>query len=239
MKFKIKGDIVEELPELDIEANNKKEAEEFYLEKYEKGEIEGDEFIEYNEEENENEMEDEYNGAPRIIEKCGKHFQQDILGISDFPIEESKIYNIKDEELPEREWDSIEYLLYYEQRGYKAIQGGDTKKDNAMNILYQKIKNAIFCIDCKAELTDFDLQKVKEGNRCIKCQSPIWTRERKELKEKAEEIARELSKNDEFVKLPNASTKREWVKIKFPLFKLRSNMIVQKANSLIIIQKIK
>ncbi|MBI2043546.1 hypothetical protein HYT25_04105 [Candidatus Pacearchaeota archaeon] len=230
-KFKIKGFVIEELPELEIEAEDREKAEGIYEDKYYDDEIEGDLEVQFEKED------EEYDGTPRIIEINGKNYPQDILGISESPLEESKIYNIKDENLPDKIWDNIEYSIYYQQRGYRIIEGGNTKTDNAMNMLYQKIKKAEFCIDCKIELTDFDLEKVKRESRCLKCQSVIWAEERKELKDKAEKIALEISKISEFIKLPNIPTKRIWIENKYPELKSRSRMIVDKANNLIYLAK--
>jgi hypothetical protein len=58
-KFKIKGTIIEELPELEIEAENIDEAEEKYTAKYEKGEIESEGFIIDFENEDEDDFEED------------------------------------------------------------------------------------------------------------------------------------------------------------------------------------
>ena len=59
MKFKIKGTIIEELPELEIEANSKEEAEKIYEEKYDNDEIEGELYLEFDEEDSDREDDDE------------------------------------------------------------------------------------------------------------------------------------------------------------------------------------
>ena len=52
MKFKIRGTAIEDLPEMEIEANTKEEAQDKYCNLYASGDLEGEEFdIDFGDEE--------------------------------------------------------------------------------------------------------------------------------------------------------------------------------------------
>jgi len=120
------------LPEVEIEAGSKEEAEEKYMELYEKEEMgslpeidfeeddkeeyeDSDEETESDEDEEEEYEEDEYEDSDE---------DEDISPqLIRLPLVNCKIYELKEGELPEEVLDDIEYVLYYLDKGYDCLGG--------------------------------------------------------------------------------------------------------------------
>ncbi len=97
-KFKLKGYVIEGLPELEIEAENKEKAKDIYEDKYYNNEIE--------------EIEDEI----EVIFEDDEDVEEDFSN-------SCKIFNLKEEDMPNEVLDDVEHIKYYEKMGYECLGG--------------------------------------------------------------------------------------------------------------------
>lgn len=155
MKIKLKGTYIEELPEVEIEAMDREEAEEKYNRMYLDGKINVDKYdilFDDNEEDEDEDDETEeeedlaeqygisnerWDEMPRIVKgKNGEEFVQDIFKIT--PLKDCKIYGLKEEEMFNEVWDSLEYTIYYLDKGYFIYESGKEGTKHQFDNLYKR-----------------------------------------------------------------------------------------------------